>query len=41
MANGIYRITEEFEEKLAKYTGAPYAVTVDNQRYATQGYYHS
>ena len=31
MANGIYRITEEFEEKLAKYTGAPYAVTVDNQ----------
>lgn len=31
MANGVYRITEEFEEKLAKYTGAPYAVTVDNQ----------
>jgi len=31
MANGIYRITEEFEEKLAKYTGAPYAVAVDNQ----------
>lgn len=31
MANGVYKITEEFEEKLAKYTGAPYAVTVDNQ----------
>jgi len=31
MANGVYRITEEFEEKLAKYTGAPYVVTVDNQ----------
>ena len=31
MANGVYKITEEFEEKLAKYTGAPYVVTVDNQ----------
>ena len=31
MANGIYKITEEFEEKLADYTGAPYVVTVDNQ----------
>lgn len=31
MAQGIYKVTEEFEEKLAKYTGAPYAVTVDNQ----------
>ena len=31
MANGIYKITEEFEQKLADYTGAPYAVTVDNQ----------
>jgi dTDP-4-amino-4,6-dideoxygalactose transaminase len=31
MANGIYKITEEFEEKLADYTGAKYAVTVDNQ----------
>lgn len=30
MANGIYRITEEFEEALSKYTGAPYVVTVDN-----------
>ena len=31
MANGIYKITEEFEEKLADYTGAPYVITVDNQ----------
>ena len=31
MANGIYRITEEFEQALADYTGAPYAITVDNQ----------
>jgi dTDP-4-amino-4,6-dideoxygalactose transaminase len=31
MANGIYKITEDFEQKLADYTGAPYAVTVDNQ----------
>tara|TARA_B110000259_G_scaffold56186_1_gene66309 strand:+ start:813 stop:1454 length:642 start_codon:yes stop_codon:yes gene_type:complete len=30
MANGIYKITDEFEEKLAHYTGAKYAVTVDN-----------
>ena len=31
MANGIYRITEEFEQALADYTGAPYVITVDNQ----------
>jgi dTDP-4-amino-4,6-dideoxygalactose transaminase len=31
MAQGIYKVTEEFEEKLAKYTGAPHVVTVDNQ----------
>ena len=31
MANGIYKITEDFEEKLADYTGAKYAITVDNQ----------
>jgi len=31
MANGIYKITEEFEEKLADYTGAKFAITVDNQ----------
>lgn len=30
MANGIYKVTEEFEEKLANYTGAKYAITVDN-----------
>ena len=30
MANGVYKVTEEFEEKLAHYTGAKYAVTVDN-----------
>lgn len=31
MANGVYKITEEFESKLAEYTGAKYAVCVDNQ----------
>lgn len=30
MAEGIYKITEDFEKALAKYTGAPYAVAVDN-----------
>lgn len=30
MANGIYKITEEFEQALAQYTGAKYAVTLDN-----------
>jgi dTDP-4-amino-4,6-dideoxygalactose transaminase len=30
MGKGVYKITEEFEEKLAIYTGAPYVVTVDN-----------
>jgi len=30
MANGIYKVTEEFEQKLADYTGAKYAVTLDN-----------
>lgn len=30
MANGIYKITEEFERALSEYTGAPYVVTVDN-----------
>ena len=30
MAQGIYKITEEFEECLADYTGAKYVVTVDN-----------
>jgi dTDP-4-amino-4,6-dideoxygalactose transaminase len=31
MANGAYKINEEFEKLLCDYTGAPYAVTVDNQ----------
>lgn len=31
MANGVYKITEDFEKALADYTGAPYVVTVDNQ----------
>lgn len=31
MANGIYKITEDFEKSLSEYTGAPYVVTVDNQ----------
>jgi dTDP-4-amino-4,6-dideoxygalactose transaminase len=31
MANGIYRITEQFEEAVAKYCGSPYCVAVDNQ----------
>jgi dTDP-4-amino-4,6-dideoxygalactose transaminase len=30
MSKGVYRITEEFEESLANYTGAPYVVTIDN-----------
>lgn len=30
MAQGIYKITEQFEEKVAEYTGAPYAVALDN-----------
>ena len=32
MANGIYKVTEEFEQKLADYTGARFAVTVDNRK---------
>ena len=31
MANGIYKITEDFEKALSDYTGSPYVVTVDNQ----------
>lgn len=30
MANGIYKITEDFEQALADYTGARYAITLDN-----------
>ena len=29
-ATGIYKITEQFEEMVAEYTGAPYAVALDN-----------
>jgi dTDP-4-amino-4,6-dideoxygalactose transaminase len=31
MANGVYKITEDFEKSLSDYTGAQYVVTVDNQ----------
>lgn len=31
MANGIYKVTEDFEKALSDYTGAPYVVSVDNQ----------
>lgn len=31
MANGVYKITEDFEKSLSEYTGSPYVVTVDNQ----------
>jgi len=31
MANGVYKITEDFEKSICDYTGAPYAVTFDNQ----------
>jgi len=30
MANGVHKITKDFEGELSKYTGAPYVVTVDN-----------
>lgn len=30
MAEGVYRITEDFEKMLCDYTGSPYAVAVDN-----------
>jgi site-specific DNA-methyltransferase (adenine-specific) len=31
MANGVHKITEEFENKLSEYTGSPFVVCVDNQ----------
>jgi dTDP-4-amino-4,6-dideoxygalactose transaminase len=31
MAQGIHRVTADFEAELSKYTGAPYVVCVDNQ----------
>ena len=30
MANGVYKVTEDFEKALAEYTGAKYAITLDN-----------
>lgn len=30
MANGVHKITEDFEKALAEYTGAPYVVALDN-----------
>ena len=30
MAEGIHKVTEQFEEALARYTGAPFAVALDN-----------
>jgi len=31
MANGVYKMTEDFEKALSDYTKAPYVVTLDNQ----------
>jgi dTDP-4-amino-4,6-dideoxygalactose transaminase len=31
MAQGVHKITEDFEKELARYTGAPYVICVDNQ----------
>jgi dTDP-4-amino-4,6-dideoxygalactose transaminase len=31
MPQGVHKITEDFEKELAKYTGAPYVICVDNQ----------
>lgn len=31
MAQGVHKITQDFEEELARYTGAPYVICVDNQ----------
>ena len=31
MAQGVHKITEDFEKSLCDYTGAPYAIAVDNQ----------
>jgi dTDP-4-amino-4,6-dideoxygalactose transaminase len=30
MSNGIYKITDDFEKELGRYTGAPYVITLDN-----------
>jgi dTDP-4-amino-4,6-dideoxygalactose transaminase len=31
MAKGIHQVTADFEKELARYTGAPYVICVDNQ----------
>ena len=31
MAQGVHKITEDFEKKFSDYTGAKYVVTIDNQ----------
>jgi dTDP-4-amino-4,6-dideoxygalactose transaminase len=31
MANGVHKVTKDFEKELSKYTGSPYVVCVDNQ----------
>ena len=31
MSQGVYKITEDFENKIAEYTGAKYSVAVDNE----------
>jgi dTDP-4-amino-4,6-dideoxygalactose transaminase len=31
MAQGIHQVTADFEKELARYTGAPYVICVDNQ----------
>ena len=30
MAEGVHKITEDFEKALCKYTGAPFAIALDN-----------
>ena len=30
MAEGVHKITEQFEQEIARYTGAPFCVAVDN-----------
>lgn len=31
MANGVHKITEDFEKELARYTNSPYVICLDNQ----------
>ena len=31
LGKSIYNVTKDFEQSLCDYTGAPYAVTIDNQ----------